>query len=438
MCGHVGAAGTITAEHEKVVRSLLILDSMRGEDSTGLACIGTGVNNNIIARSVGDPFELFRTQKYEKGMRQNNRALIGHNRYATQGKVNVRNAHPFLIEDELIGAHNGTLRNKWSLLNGNRFDVDSEALYDHLYHKGLHDLLGVMNGAWALVWWDVRDGTLNFLRNEERPLYIATLKKEDVIFWASEKWMLDVSLSRSKLECEVTELAVNRHVSVIIGNDRKLGKPVVTPAAGRFVSSVQVGKFQGSIHGGSNKGRYQTNRQQQLINNIAQTNTSGSSAGAKEIGYQSHLGKRAVQFFGMVLESNDNGAKYLDCFLEDDPSESFHLFENSMHNIESLVGEYFTGDVHTVHYGSKGKSYKISASSVVLMAPPKEDVPPKTYPDASGRHVSAEVWNAKHKNCDCCGADVTAGDSVKFTRSGGVLCKDCALDDALCASLGTH
>lgn len=39
MCGLVGVAGEITMASEKVLRTLLILDSLRGEDSTGIASI---------------------------------------------------------------------------------------------------------------------------------------------------------------------------------------------------------------------------------------------------------------------------------------------------------------------------------------------------------------------------------------------------------------
>lgn len=45
ICGIVAAAGLLTAEEEKIFKFLLILDTVRGEDSTGIA--GVSVNGDV-------------------------------------------------------------------------------------------------------------------------------------------------------------------------------------------------------------------------------------------------------------------------------------------------------------------------------------------------------------------------------------------------------
>ncbi len=95
MCGLVGCAGILDFASEKAFRNLLILDSLRGEDSTGIASVKKNSEDVTVVKAVGDPFRLFETRRFDKVMAQGNRVLIGHNRYATTGSVSASNAHPF-------------------------------------------------------------------------------------------------------------------------------------------------------------------------------------------------------------------------------------------------------------------------------------------------------------------------------------------------------
>ncbi len=53
------------------------------------------------------------------------------------------------------------------------------------------------DGAWALTWYDKKDGTINFLRNKHRPLFYAYTKDFDRLFWASEWRMIDAAVHMS-------------------------------------------------------------------------------------------------------------------------------------------------------------------------------------------------------------------------------------------------
>ena len=420
MCGHVGVAGQIAAAHEKVFRELLILDSIRGEHSTGVA--GVSHNGVRIAKVVGDPFELFRSRQWTEVMQPVNKVLIGHNRYATTGAVNKKNAHPFQI-DNIVGAHNGTLTNKYQLLDGFTFDVDSEALYNHMEKKGLESLLKTMSGAWALVWWDQRDSTLNFLRNKERPLYVASLKAGGVIFWASEKWMLEVALSRANMEVkEVTEVALNVHFSIAIGADRAIGKPVGVPAEGTAMPVVQQKK--------PNWPQPPANTQQQRTastpngRNLSIVGATGTEQPNTSATVTNQLQRKGVNFFGMVSDMDSFGGEYIDCYDEENKDIQFRVYKNSYFNIETLLGEYFTADVNAMcTHQAEGTYYKLSAGSIV-MAAPKE----KYYVDAKNKLLTKKEWEDKYQGCSFCTGPLVAGDPVKFTKDGDCLCESCAKD----------
>src|SRR3546814_3133548 len=100
-------------------------------------------------------------------------AFVGHNRFATKGKVNDLNAHPFHYGN-IVGAHNGTLeKSSWDALDkklGEDTDVDSQAIIKSIATFGIEETVPLLQGAWALVWFDMEAQTLNFLRKDERPL----------------------------------------------------------------------------------------------------------------------------------------------------------------------------------------------------------------------------------------------------------------------------
>lgn len=406
MCGHVGVAGRINQQEEKAFRELLIVDSIRGEHSTGIAAVShLGVG---ITKVVGDPFELFRSLGWETTMKRINRVLIGHNRYATQGAVNKRNAHPFNV-GAITGAHNGTLTNKYQLHEGGLFEVDSEAMLNHIEQKGLSNALSIARGAWALVWWDERDDTLNFIRNKERTLYAATVKDSDVVFWASEKWMLEVVLPRHGIKiAEVEMFKEDVHYELHISKDRKFTKPVLTDMSKYKTPEVATthGYFPGST---------------------TLPYTPPKPLVAPAINQSSsvfQLSRKAVKFFGMTVDKDKNGGEYLDCYEEDNTLTSFRLYRNSFVEIEDAVGEYFTADIAAMST-SDGLYYKLAPSSFKANNTPviHDTV---YYRDGKNKLLTKSEWEAKYSGCSYCGSSVVAGDPVTFTTCGEVLCDSCA------------
>ena len=195
MCGLVGVAGAITYACDKAYKDLLIIDSLRGSHSTGSLFVHATKGTSVV-KVGGDPFEIMNNKLFERGVGKLNNVMMGHNRYATKGAVNKTNAHPFEF-DNIIGAHNGTLTTQYKLDDYTDFDVDSENLYYHMDKHGVEETTDKLGGAYALTWYNKAEGTLNFLRNTQRPLHYTFTKDGKTVFWASEEWMLEGILERN-------------------------------------------------------------------------------------------------------------------------------------------------------------------------------------------------------------------------------------------------
>lgn len=196
MCGHVGIAGKLEYKDEATLKRLLLLDYFRGTDSTGVAAIRKD-GNTPIAKLASHPIDLFDSKAYEKlNTAFQTKVFIGHNRAATKGKVNGNNAHPYQY-GHIIGAHNGTLeQSSWKDLNeclGYETDVDSMAIFACIEKVGIEETVKMLRGAWALVWVNLEERTLNFLRNKERPMWHSYTSDFNKIIWASEWPMIQAA-----------------------------------------------------------------------------------------------------------------------------------------------------------------------------------------------------------------------------------------------------
>ena len=208
MCGLVGIAGNLVYSHELFMKRLLLLDYFRGTDSTGLAAIRQDKSTELSKAAV-NPITLFDMKSFDKALDgYQSSAFIGHNRAATLGKVNDVNAHPYQFED-ITGAHNGTLdKESWERLemeSGVPTNTDSAAVFACINAIGIDETIKLMSkgrthttGAWALVWYDKTKNTLNFLKNEHRPLWFAFNKELDELYWASEWPMLSSAAQMTK------------------------------------------------------------------------------------------------------------------------------------------------------------------------------------------------------------------------------------------------
>lgn len=171
-----------------------------------------------VVKIASHPLDLFDTGRFKASLSAfSSSVFMGHNRAATKGAVNAVNAHPYHYGD-IVGAHNGTLSPAtFARLNeklGEKHDVDSQALFASIDKFGIEETVALLQGsvdkvacpdAWALVWFDFKDRTLNFLRNKERPFWLAYSEKCDKVLWASEYHMIGAATDMSAQDYSLYE-----------------------------------------------------------------------------------------------------------------------------------------------------------------------------------------------------------------------------------------
>lgn len=211
MCGLVGVMGSsnITVTEEKIFKSMWLMDTVRGTDSSGLLVV-TPAGITKMVKDVGCPPDLY--DPYDPKLKHpifGGPALItgvakimaGHNRAATVGFVSRETAHPFEY-DGIIGMHNGTIPSwQYSLMDDEEDDeaTDTMQLIRHIARKGIDATWDAMyeDDAAAIVWWDGE--CLNMIRNKHRPLYVS-YTSDGTLLWASEPWMIMGATWRHKVK----------------------------------------------------------------------------------------------------------------------------------------------------------------------------------------------------------------------------------------------
>lgn len=218
MCGIVGIVAKkdkgLTVPHLEVFREMMICDSIRGEDSTGVFSVNDSGNASFLKLAT-HPFNLVDSKEYKDWAQAawaSGRAVIGHNRKATLGSVSNKNAHPF-VNRNIIFIHNGNVSNFRALLHHKKrsrleIEVDSHAAAVVLSENDPLKILPEFKGAFTFVWYDVEKKKLYFIRNEERPLFFANT--DDHVYFASEGGMLHWLLDRRTLKAQITSLKPNK------------------------------------------------------------------------------------------------------------------------------------------------------------------------------------------------------------------------------------
>lgn len=115
MCGIFGFTGRSSWKTSVLLQALCIADEVRGTHSTGIV-IQTSRDNFIMAKKAvrGRTFVAKGYCAFLFNKKYGN--ALGHNRFATAGAVNDRNAHPFAVKIGAkkwnFGVHNGVVGDK--------------------------------------------------------------------------------------------------------------------------------------------------------------------------------------------------------------------------------------------------------------------------------------------------------------------------------------
>src|SRR3990167_3944649 len=149
MCGIVGVLSFsptgLLLKDVSIFGQLHKAVTLRGEHGAGLFWVGddgTGSkslrqqNETVYSSWMkygGTPYELYATEEFRKEQYKINlaRFIVGHVRYATHGKINTDNAHPFQV-DHITLVHNGVIDAIKEKKDFKKFVVDSHALCDAL------------------------------------------------------------------------------------------------------------------------------------------------------------------------------------------------------------------------------------------------------------------------------------------------------------------
>lgn len=214
MCGLVGLVNKyqngFTQQQKDVFGTLLFVDMLRGDDSTGAFVIQNNGDLSM-AKDATNSIDFIRSKEFDDLLTKayrNGSALIGHNRKATRGNVTDANAHPFIVDERICLVHNGTL---WGDHKQHAdVEVDSHAIAHLLTQHTPDEVVNKISGAYALIWYDFERQELNFLRNKERPLYWVEL--DDCWLWCSEQSMLEFVRHRYNLKFKQNPMLLPEHV----------------------------------------------------------------------------------------------------------------------------------------------------------------------------------------------------------------------------------
>lgn len=211
MCG---IWGFITTEKSrgtngrmKFVHQAAMVGTLRGWDSTGAFLVPHLAADTTPAAAdwckvVGTGQDFLLSEYAQEKLAYKNvekmRAIVGHNRAATTGKVTLDNAHPF-NEGPITLVHNGTLDvtadmpvPMWEAKGKGRkkIEVDSHLIAHNLAAHDRIKVLESLSGAFTLVWHDATNDSIYMARNAQRPMFMMKPSCEETVLFASEPDML--------------------------------------------------------------------------------------------------------------------------------------------------------------------------------------------------------------------------------------------------------
>jgi hypothetical protein len=212
MCGIVGFITNATKVSEmdrsRFLKQALIIDTLRGDDSTGVFGVGHEPmfddGSAYWFKQLGGGEAFTDTKEYWENFVDvsNYRCVVGHNRAATIGGVTADTAHPFQ-EGPITLVHNGTLTSTHGMPNPMAglpdVEVDSHAICHNLALHSVDEVVSTLHGAFALVWHDARDDSVNIVRNSKRPLHFGMNKQGNTLYFMSEGEMLSLLDTRIRL-----------------------------------------------------------------------------------------------------------------------------------------------------------------------------------------------------------------------------------------------
>lgn len=447
MCGIVGF---ITAENAvnqtkrlNYLRDALIVDVLRGEDSTGVL-FGHSMQKGATPGYVKDVlagYDFVNSKAYAKYIERERavfRFAVGHNRASTLGSTTVDNAHPFAYQ-YVTGVHNGTVRGNLGYLpiskSASGRAVDSDCIMQNLNHvdpgDAAKEVLEKIDGAYMLVWYDSRDGTLNFARNNTRSFHLAQSYDEETVFFASEanelRW---IGGRNTPALGEIMSLKPGQHLKF---NDEGGVVPTVSEFK-PFVKPPVSNKWKGKPASG--KG------QSAVVPNYVNKTATVPDLLEAELNKHKLTSKDEYKFKPMTVRS-DGTLRYI----TEPRFVSGYIDSLGMnavcHRVEKLsvdkaINRSWTVRPIAIKYMGEDNS-PVAVCDLVMTHPSSEkrnwrqQEPAKTYIGPDGDLISAREWMALTKE-GCSGCEkvlpTSQRESVTWEQLTGLpLCGDCTAEE---------
>lgn len=437
---------------------MLYTDALRGPHSTGVAAVDKDKVISVLKRAE-HAFDFLQDRRADRIINGQVNVLLGHNRWATKGAINSRNAHPFKF-DGIVGVHNGTLRGQWRLPDNKEFDVDSENIYHSIKEKGIDWTHENLEGAYALAWYDRETNQIQMVRNNERDLYYAFTKDKKTLCWASEYHMLTWLAGRNNIELEqgfqLAEHTLNSfEVPLGMAHQTVVFDKVRIRKLAPFVQPVYTGYNRydaGAANGGSAANTNPFPRKHQNVIPIGQgTVATGGEAGKGDFGRLTLALSKPVVFGPMAVQRNLDGVSYWACMLDTEVKEDAQLdirvhlnymstkdrtYDASSVALDTMFreGDLFEGTIRTINF-EKGKPYGIIDRRTIvpfedaqIIEGEDEDKPEELYLGYEGALLDAAgLAKATAAGCAWCASPFKMADYATLTwvESDVYICKDC-------------
>jgi predicted glutamine amidotransferase len=197
MCGIFGYCTSVKIPRLKQIATVLAgMNQSRGSDAWGTVVWKAHEKEYEINKGSGPIMHNL----YKIPFAEQAGFLVGHTRAATVGDKTDEKAHPFRYVsnegDEVIGVHNGSIRN-WQELN-KKYERDLEVDSMHIFKHMADGLpLGDVEGSGAIVY--IQKKGIYFSKFNGGSLSIARVKDAGLV-WSSDATHLKVALMGANLD----------------------------------------------------------------------------------------------------------------------------------------------------------------------------------------------------------------------------------------------
>ena len=451
MCGLVGMAGDIDKEDRQMFRQMLIVDAIRGHHSTGVASATPKKGEMLIFKKALNPVDFMQLRGFDQVCDWSSQILMGHNRYATVGKINNATAHPFEVEG-VVGAHNGTLQQWYNLPDAKDFEVDSECLIHNIAVHGFKDTMPKVQGAFALTVYDENTHELHLLRNKERPMYFGYKEDRSVMYWASEAWMIRNMAARCGIKLAKQIQQPKEHMLLTWKMPLVKGGAMPDPVFTKLESFKQK-KYEAPAQS------YNRTYNQQRASCAYQgsptpigtpyrtvPNTKAYNGNSLIKGI--NIGNRIAFCPIQVQESTVSNAKFLEGITLEDPWAEVRVYNNTPGYIDKLCDDgmviegvvsaiapgltekddpYAVLSGHSIKQTTEGATMKGNADGVIELVVTGANDPDLVvyYPGPGGKLVEEDKWNDLTKHgCGYCTVSLFEESEITWVGDAPI-CPDC-------------